>query len=214
MYPTVRSGDLVIIDHLSSIENGGIQRGDVVCAFTPDSLVAVVKRLIALVGGVFECADCVVHLMRNHAVAINTHQPGDRIRVNPDERFEQPIYTTVRSVCVRNIALLYFKLNYLDLPLLQIPRGHVWLAGDNPPQSSDSRQYGPLPQALVSGRPCARGDLCQEDVALISTIHAALKQARSVVWRSPFSSESPRCHWTGGLALSMASRTLSQSIHH
>lgn len=39
--------------------------------------------------------------------------------------------------------------NTLDL---QVPKGHVWLEGDNPLNSTDSRQYGPVPWALLQGR--------------------------------------------------------------
>ena len=35
---------------------------------------------------------------------------------------------------------------------VQVPRGHVWLEGDNPLNSTDSRQYGPVPWALLQGR--------------------------------------------------------------
>lgn len=38
----------------------------------------------------------------------------------------------------------------------QIPRGHVWLEGDNPENSMDSRNYGPVPAALVQGRVVGR----------------------------------------------------------
>lgn len=34
----------------------------------------------------------------------------------------------------------------------QVPRGHVWLLGDNAPVSYDSRSYGPVPYALITGR--------------------------------------------------------------
>jgi mitochondrial inner membrane protease subunit 1 len=37
-----------------------------------------------------------------------------------------------------------------------VPRGHVWLEGDNPHQSTDSREYGPVPLGLVRGRIVAR----------------------------------------------------------
>ena len=33
-----------------------------------------------------------------------------------------------------------------------IPRGHVWLEGDNRHASYDSRDHGAVPLALVSGR--------------------------------------------------------------
>lgn len=35
---------------------------------------------------------------------------------------------------------------------ISVPPGHVWLEGDNPSQSTDSREYGPVPMALVRGR--------------------------------------------------------------
>ena len=38
----------------------------------------------------------------------------------------------------------------------QIPEGHCWLAGDNSPESRDSRDYGPLPLALIKGKVIAR----------------------------------------------------------
>ncbi|XP_047437300.1 mitochondrial inner membrane protease subunit 1 isoform X2 [Mugil cephalus] len=35
-----------------------------------------------------------------------------------------------------------------------VPKGHVWLEGDNLRNSSDSRNYGPVPYALIRGRVC------------------------------------------------------------
>jgi hypothetical protein len=40
--------------------------------------------------------------------------------------------------------------------LVQIPDGHVWLEGDNPSNSHDSRQYGPVPIGLIVGRVVSR----------------------------------------------------------
>ena len=37
-----------------------------------------------------------------------------------------------------------------------VPKGHIWIVGDNAAESRDSRWYGPVPIALVHGRLCAR----------------------------------------------------------
>ena len=38
------------------------------------------------------------------------------------------------------------------LHLLQIPRGHIWLEGDNKAVSVDSNSYGPVPYGLIRSR--------------------------------------------------------------
>ncbi|KAL4069500.1 LexA/Signal peptidase [Scleroderma citrinum] len=37
-----------------------------------------------------------------------------------------------------------------------VPKGHVWIAGDNASCSRDSRLYGPVPTALIRGKVIAR----------------------------------------------------------
>jgi mitochondrial inner membrane protease subunit 1 len=37
-----------------------------------------------------------------------------------------------------------------------VPRGHIWVMGDNAALSIDSRTYGPIPIALVRGKVTAR----------------------------------------------------------
>ncbi|CAK4728588.1 hypothetical protein AC1031_017227 [Aphanomyces cochlioides] len=36
--------------------------------------------------------------------------------------------------------------------VVEVPKGHVWVEGDNATASIDSRHYGPIPVALVWGR--------------------------------------------------------------
>lgn len=40
--------------------------------------------------------------------------------------------------------------------MVQVPEGHCWLLGDNLNDSRDSRTYGPLPLALITGKGVAR----------------------------------------------------------
>jgi len=37
-----------------------------------------------------------------------------------------------------------------------VPKGHIWIAGDNASWSTDSRDYGPVSIALIRGRIAAR----------------------------------------------------------
>lgn len=36
--------------------------------------------------------------------------------------------------------------------VVKVPKGHVWLQGDNANNSTDSRDYGPVPYALLKGK--------------------------------------------------------------
>lgn len=42
----------------------------------------------------------------------------------------------------------------------KVPRGHIWLEGDNLIVSRDSREYGPVPLALLRGRVVAQVGAC------------------------------------------------------
>ncbi|XP_031557185.1 mitochondrial inner membrane protease subunit 1-like [Actinia tenebrosa] len=37
---------------------------------------------------------------------------------------------------------------------IKVPKGHLWLLGDNAEDSTDSRDYGSVPYGLVKGRVC------------------------------------------------------------
>ena len=58
--------------------------------------------------------------------------PGDTICVDPTGEYADPSQHVV------------------------IPRGHVWIIGDNAAYSRDSRLYGPVPIALIRGKLQAR----------------------------------------------------------
>jgi hypothetical protein len=64
-------------------------------------------------------------------------------------------------ICKRVIGkggdLVYVKDTlFADYRAIQIPKGYVWVQGDNLQNSADSRSYGPIPEALVEGKALAR----------------------------------------------------------
>ncbi|KAI8552358.1 hypothetical protein RHMOL_Rhmol06G0260400 [Rhododendron molle] len=42
---------------------------------------------------------------------------------------------------------------------LVVPKGHVWIQGDNVYASKDSRHFGPVPYGLIQGRVCCRASI-------------------------------------------------------
>ena len=53
-------------------------------------------------------------------------------------------------------ATVASSINGMGSQMIQIPEGHCWVAGDNVSASRDSREYGPLPLALIKGKVIAR----------------------------------------------------------
>lgn len=62
-----------------------------------------------------------------------------------------------QNICKRIVALQgdMVKGNFPSRKTF-VPKGHVWLEGDNSSNSADSRVYGPVPQALIRSRVVCR----------------------------------------------------------
>lgn len=78
------------------------------------------------------------------------------IRVN-DVVVAESSYKRNYSVCKRVVAMPGDAVHPRGWPAaVVVPPGHVWLEGDNAQDSVDSRNYGPVPLALLRGRVYAR----------------------------------------------------------
>lgn len=57
-----------------------------------------------------------------------------------------------QQICKRVIGLPGETVKVGFASYKSVPRGHVWLQGDNNSNSLDSRSYGPIPQGLIKSR--------------------------------------------------------------
>jgi len=113
------------------------QRGDIVTIFNPHSKTIICKRIIGLEGDKIqvygEYAQAYFELN-----AVDNGVPYDDRYLNPFCREEASKQKT-QPTSVSQITIT-------------VPPNHVWLEGDNPLCSSDSRHFGPLPLSTLRGR--------------------------------------------------------------
>ena len=133
MWPTIKhSGDhLLILRTNSPILRRfcrPMQRGDLIVAASPvDPGASIGKRVIGLPGDVI--------WLDPSGTATDDDEPEDGDEDGTD----------VAGAAAAEAA-----------QWIRVPRGKVWVEGDNPANSRDSRTYGPIPLALVYGRVLAR----------------------------------------------------------
>ncbi|MGH9016749.1 MAG: signal peptidase I [Acidimicrobiales bacterium] len=127
MFPTLKIGDRILVDKLS-YHLHAVHRGDIIVFATPPKEVPIlmvsdlVKRVIGLPG--------------------ETISSGPRGEVLIDGKIiDQPWLTrSARQNPGRAIKTQ------------TIPKGDVFVMGDNRGSSDDSRFYGPIPESLIVGR--------------------------------------------------------------
>ncbi|GFZ51861.1 hypothetical protein JCM24511_09629 [Saitozyma sp. JCM 24511] len=157
MLPTLsHEGDCVLVSPLpywswfsGSSKIRGPKRGDLVVASSPtDPSATVCKRVIGIEGDLVE---------------VDPRRGGKRKWIGEVDEVhvaDQPLGGESRSGSVSR------RLDSEGRPMtsrrkgeeqwVKVPKGHVWLAGDNMSNSTDSRMYGPVPLAIIKGKVLAR----------------------------------------------------------
>ena len=105
----------------------GISVGDVVVVQHPDRIGTVCKRVRGLPGDI----------VTKDTTTSNSLLLSKRQKYQQEQQRRQHHHPRLQR---RRSALLV------------VPDGHVWLEGDNPSNSTDSRTYGPIPANLIVGR--------------------------------------------------------------
>lgn len=136
MEPTLHSDNILITERISARFNR-FHRGDIIIAKNPTNPSQhICKRVVGLPGdkiitkpslNPFSKAAPTSKLMIEKDVATG-------FAMDVEQSDEQPAN---RSLLSRVVV---------------VPRGHVWVEGDNHENSADSRYYGPIPQGLIRSR--------------------------------------------------------------
>jgi signal peptidase I len=127
----------------------GISVGDVVVLQHPDRIGTVCKRVMGLPGDIVtkpssrigsNRLEDMLHGRRRAAALRQTSEAGDTTF---------PLFLETEQERLRRNNRNKRRLLSSGL---QVPDGHIWVEGDNPWNSSDSRNYGTVPASLIMGR--------------------------------------------------------------
>jgi len=145
MWPTIEPGDRIFVVKTAYglrvpftgarlFDRVGPHRGDVVVFDDPrGGPIPLVKRVVALGGQT-------VSVKRGVLYVDGEAQPIERL---DDGRLVEHLGTLVHEAGGRDFD---------DFPSMRVPKGHVFVMGDNRPSSFDSRFLGSVPETLVLGQ--------------------------------------------------------------
>ncbi|XP_059616679.1 mitochondrial inner membrane protease subunit 1 [Phlebotomus argentipes] len=135
MEPTIYSGDVLLTEKVSCRRNR-VDRGDVITAISPTHPTKIICKRVFAVAGDRILAGMPGDLKNSSSINVSAIA-GQESTLTPteQERIEQ-----LKG----------------QMKKIRIPRGHVWLEGDNKDNSADSRYYGAVPQGLINSRAVAK----------------------------------------------------------
>lgn len=157
MEPLLKNNDILITERISK-RIPMFERGDIVISQSPiDPKTMICKRITGMPGDKIHLKpqmnllsgtkSTITLAKRENDIRFGTYNPNDD--ANDEQTYSQD----------DSAALLRSK-------TIIVPRGHLWLEGDNSENSMDSRHYGPVPMGLIQSRAFCR-ILPYEDFVLL-----------------------------------------------
>lgn len=137
MEPTLYSHNILLTERITARFHQP-SRGDIVIAVSPiDPEQFICKRVVALPGDRIILAK--TPELENYVNLLDTDNEND-VSTKTENKNKSKDNTDDSSLGV----------------IKNIPRGYVWVEGDNITNSADSRYYGPLPIGLIKSRAICR----------------------------------------------------------
>lgn len=183
MYPTLAlSGDFILQSRLTTLfpslsSRFPLERGTLVTAISPsDPSHQVLKRVIGIAGDTI-CVDPSGERARERRLKREAGSEGDGINIITGLEFLEGA-TTMRTE--QRIGQEEIEMEDEEPKWIKIPKGRVWLSGDNASNSTDSRDYGPVPVALLRGRVVARVSFFRRPAQFFSPMRRRENRTHSV----------------------------------
>jgi inner membrane protease subunit 1 len=139
----------------------------------------------------------------SYKIQKKTYKVGDVVISEPPNDTDKMVCKRIAAIEGDEVIVMSRNANhrvsaFAKLPEgIVVPPGHVWLAGDNCNNSTDSRTYGPVPIALIQGKVCYKAVLAPIPVI---AIESKIWPSDAIIVRR------------GGKELREESRTLTQAL--
>lgn len=148
MEPTIRRGERLLVNSIV----GRIGRGELVMfRYPPDPSEARIQRVVAVGGDLVQLRGTQVVVngepLRERRIFVVYGDDGEILReVGKEGEGDYAVYYEKDS-------RVRVEAEYASREPYRVPAGHLFTLGDNRDDSLDSRYWGPVPVALVLGRP-------------------------------------------------------------
>lgn len=154
MEPTLRTYDLLLTERVSK-QRAIFDRGDIVIAKCPNEPKSFIcKRIVGLPGDKIEIKPRFTWNPFSSSKSIITVDENDNIIDTNDA--DDKYLNFELSIDGNQINNQTASQRTFRSRLIHVPKGHVWLEGDNSENSLDSRNYGPVPAGLIVSRAIVR----------------------------------------------------------
>lgn len=149
MEPTLFTNNVLLTERISKRFNG-LDRGDIVVSKNPENPEQFIcKRIVGLPGDKITLKP---RFIFNPFTNSKATVPNDGTTLSADGLAPKVSDDTIehdKSVHINNVELSMGTFQYREI---YVPKGMVWLEGDNSENSTDSRTYGPVPIGLIQSR--------------------------------------------------------------
>lgn len=149
MEPTLYTNNVLLTERISKRFNG-LNRGDIIVSknpMKPEQFIC--KRIIGLPGDKISIKPRINFNPFVNTKSTVTTSDDEQPKLEPTFKIFDDTNEHDKSSHINNQEL---SMGTFQSKVIYVPKGMVWLEGDNADNSADSRIYGPVPLGLIQSR--------------------------------------------------------------